>query len=75
MRHNFEQFQSFNIFLVNASDDGLIAFAQSICAHYSRVWNLKMSGPKYGPEKKQGAKNRIIVIQKEKKLPGLFSFE
>ena len=25
-------------------------------------------------KKKQGAKNRVIVIQKEKKQPGLFSF-
>ena len=24
--------------------------------------------------KKQGAKNRVIVIQKEKRQPGLFSF-
>ena len=32
---------------------------------------LKKSNPKYGPEKKQGAKHRIIVIQKEKK-PLLF---
>ena len=32
---------------------------------------LKKSGPKYGPEKKQGAKNRVIFIQKEKKQPGL----
>ena len=34
----------------------------------------KKPGPKYGPEKNQGAKNRVIVIQKEKRQPGLFLF-
>ena len=60
--------------------------AQSICIHYSisslsgqpniffRVWNLRKSGPKYGPEKIMAQKKRVIVIPKEKRQPGLFSF-
>ena len=50
-----------------------------ICAHYSCFENmglfviLKKSGPNMGC-KKQGAKNRDAVIQKEKKPDCLFSF-
>ena len=55
-------------------------FAQSICTHYScfeimgRFVTLKKSDPNYGPEKKQGDKNRFIVVQKEKGRGYHFSF-
>jgi hypothetical protein len=55
------------------------SLAQSICTHYScfenmgRFLNLK-KGPKYGLQK-QGAKNRVMFIQKEKRQPGLLLFE
>ena len=39
---------------------------------FFRVW--KKSGPKYGSEKSRVQKSRVIVIQKEKRQPGLFSF-
>ena len=56
------------------------AVAQSICTHYS-----KLSGQPYiflgsgtlkksGPKKSRMPKNRVIVIQKENRQPGLFSF-
>jgi hypothetical protein len=54
--------------------------AQSICTHYScfenmgRFVTLKKPDPKYGPEKSRVQKNRVVVIQKEKRQPGLFSF-
>ena len=54
--------------------------AQSICTHYSKLsgrpdiflgsGTLKKSGPK----KSRVPKNRVIVIQKENRQPGLFSF-
>ena len=54
--------------------------AQSICTHYScfenmgRFVTLKKIRSKIWTWKKQVAKNKVIVIQKEKKQPGLFSF-
>ena len=56
---------------------------ESICTHYSELsgkpdiflgsGTFKKSGTLLF-FKKQGAKNRAIVIQKEKSQPGLFSF-
>ena len=54
--------------------------AHSICTHYSCFENmgwfvtLKKIRSKIWTWKKQVAKNRVIVIQKEKRQPGLFSF-
>jgi hypothetical protein len=55
--------------------------AQSICTHYSKLsgrpdiflgsGTLKKSGPK----KSRVPKNRVILIQKENRQPGLFSLE
>ena len=53
---------------------------QSICTHYScfekmgRFVTLKKNWVQNMGCKKQGAKNRVIVIQKEKKPGCLFSF-
>ena len=58
-------------------------FTQLICTHYSNLSGRPNISLGYGmfknqvqnmdPEK-QGAKNRVIIIEKEKRLPGLFSF-
>ena len=57
-----------------------LKLAQSICTHYScfeimgRFATLKKNRVQNMGCKKQGAKNRVIVIQKERRQPGLFSF-
>ena len=56
------------------------SLAQSICTHYScfekmgRFVTLEKIRSKIWTWKKQVAKNRVIVIQKENRQPGLFSF-
>ena len=52
-----------------------LSIAQSICTHYSCFENMKKIRSKIWTWRTQVAKNRVIIIQKEKKQPGLFSFK
>ena len=60
--------------------DRLYSLAQSICTHYSKLSGrpdiFLGSGTlkKLGPKKSRVPKNRFIVIQKENRQTGLFSF-
>jgi hypothetical protein len=70
----------FKIFKKMSRFSIMAIFAQSICTPYSKLSGrpdiLLGSGTlkKSGPKKSRVPKNRVIVIQKENRKPGLFSF-
>ena len=81
MLSNFTR--KFCLFFMHHLNGTQLSLTQSICAHYSSLSGrpdiflgsrtLKNKFQNMGC-KKQGAKNRVIVTQKEKRQPGLFSF-